>query len=516
MNPGLRLSGVSAIILAAGIAGCASLPEDVERTPSHALENPWTTPIGRMVTDQADRHPGASGFALVSSGRVAFTARIAMAAVAEKTLDVQYYIWESDSTGAILVERLAQAADRGVRVRILVDDINVKDDESVAALDAHPNIEVRIFNPFAHRAMKGLGFVTDLSRVNHRMHNKVMIADGALAIAGGRNIGNHYFGVDTHANFRDLDILAAGPIVPEISATFDEFWNGDWSFPVSGLLGYKGTSAELAAGREDWARMVAALPYPFSLDQDIEALAELLGRDLRGLTWAPGVVVADDPAAVGQEDDAGPGEIATALANKRGTVEREVLIESAYFVTTKGGVEAARKLVERGVRIRVLTNSLVSNDVLAAHAGYEKRRRDLLEAGVELYELRPDSRQAKVDQSVVSGESQAALHTKAIVFDRESVFVGSYNLDPRSANINTEIGIYVESPALAAELIEFMDSGTAPENAYRVVLDDNGNLSWIETAADGSQVRYDREPQSGFWQRLMADILKLLPIESQL
>lgn len=500
--------------LATILGACASLPQNVEREPSHALADPTETSLGKQVAAEAGQHPGQSGFALVPSGRVAFTLRVGMADAAEKTLDLQYYIWEPDATGLMLAQRLLEAADRGVRVRLLLDDINLKDDASLAALDAHPNLEIRIFNPFAHRGMKSLDFVTDLGRVNHRMHNKVMIADNATAIAGGRNIGNHYFGVDTHANFRDLDIAAIGPIVPEISKSFDYFWNGRWSYPVAALAGTPATPEDLAGLRRRIEEFLASAAYPYPLDEDLDELAAAISSDT--FTWAPGVAVYDDPETLAQINDGAVGEIAAALTSKVATIRRELLIESAYFVMPRGSIEGMRQLVDRGVAVRVLTNSLVSNDVLAAHAGYEKRRKELLEAGVELYELRPDSSRDALDQSALAGTSKAALHTKAFVFDRESLFIGSFNLDPRSANLNTEFGIYVESPELARQLGTFMDTGVAPDRAYHVVLDDHGRVRWIQTEPDGTIVRYDTEPHASLWQRFVANFLKLLPIESQL
>ncbi len=504
-------------IVVLGMPGCASLPENVQRTPSQALADFEATSLGRQVAAQASLHPGQSGFALVKDGRWAFTARLALADTAERTLDLQYYIWAEDGTGFRLADQLLEAADRGVRVRVLLDDLDVKSDDFVASIDAHPSVEIRIFNPSANRSAKGLGFVSEFGRLNHRMHNKVMITDGVMAIVGGRNIGDHYFEVDPESNFRDLDILAAGPVAREISATFDYFWNGEWSFPIASLVDRSYDQDDLAAVRATIAEQVAATSYPYSTDADIATARAAFGPNLNRLTWAPGRVVADDPASLSKirENALETGEIMMALRNKLDTIEHEMLVESAYFVLTDRSIEAARKLVDRGVRVRILTNSLVSNDVLAAHAGYEKRRKDLLETGVELFELRPDSAM-NIDTSLAGHESRAGLHTKAFAFDASSLFVGSFNLDPRSANLNTEFGIYVESPELAAELARFMDDGVSPRNAYRVILDEDGDLAWVEILPDGSQRVYDTEPNATWGQRVTADFIKLLPIESQL
>jgi putative cardiolipin synthase len=374
-----------------------------------------------------------------------------------------------------------RAADRGVRVRVLLDDINTESDVPIAAaLDVHPNIEVRIFNPFANRGARLFDFALDLDRVNHRMHNKLLVADNAVAIVGGRNIGNHYFGVATDANFRDLDIAAAGPVVRDASTVFDHFWNSDWAVPVSALLERPYTDADLTSIRDKFI-------------------------------WAPGKIVWDDPNDIkaGVEH----GRLDKAFYRKLDTLQKELLIESAYFVAGDRGVAKARELHDRGIRMRVLTNSLASNDVVAAHAGYAKYREALLANGVELYELRPDA--GAIKKKVLSGESKAALHTKAIVFDREAVFIGSFNLDPRSANLNTEAGLYVESPELAAQVIAYMDEGVRPENSYRVMLDEDGHLVW-ETEINGMAVIFHQDPETGFWDRFMSGFIGLLPVEHQL
>jgi putative cardiolipin synthase len=492
--------------------GCASLPTDYPRTESKAFENYLDTSVGQLFEEAEQQHPGNSGFAIIRYGRPAFTARIALTDLAEKTLDAQYYIWENDATGWILAERLTQAADRGVRVRLLVDDINLASrDENVAAMDAHPNIEIRVFNPFAHRSARVFDFLTDLGRVNHRMHNKVMVMDNSVAIVGGRNIGNHYFGVATDANFRDLDVAAAGPVVREISDVFDYFWNGDWAIPISALVDKPYTEADLRKVRKATLERIAERDYPYPLDQDVADLTSELASIRDKFIWAPGKIVWDDPAAM--EHGIQEGSMIKAFFKKVQTLQKELLIESAYFVSRDKAIERVQELTERGVRIRVLTNSLASNDVVAAHAGHAKRREELLEAGLELYEYRPDSMVSKT--RAWQGKSKAALHTKAIVFDRESVFIGSFNMDPRSADINTEAGLYVESPELARQVIEYMDEGVLPENAYRVMLDEDGDLVWV-TEVDGAEVRYIDEPQTTFGQRFMSDFIMILPVEQQL
>ncbi|UCE76646.1 MAG: phospholipase D family protein [Gammaproteobacteria bacterium] len=500
------------VLTAVLFTGCATVPKDYPRTESTAFEDYLDTSVGQLFEEAAREHPGESGFAIIRYGRPAFTARIALADLAEKTLDAQYYIWEADATGRVLAEHLMQAADRGVRVRLLIDDITVAGrDAMAAAMDAHPNIEIRIFNPFANRSARLFDFLTDMGRVNHRMHNKTMVMDNAVAIIGGRNIGNHYFDVATDANFRDLDIAAAGPVVREISNVFDYFWNGDWAVPIAALADRPYSEADLRKTRSTTLKWLAENPYPYPLDQDVAALRSELSSIRDKFIWAPGQIVWDDPAAIAQGIQ--EGAINKAFYRKVPTLQKELLMESAYFVPRDRAVEAARQLIDRGVRIRMLTNSLASNDVIAAHAGYAKRRKAMIEAGVEVYEYRPDSMVSKT--RAWRGESKAALHTKAIVFDRESVFIGSFNLDPRSSDINTEAGLYVESPELAEQVIAYMDEGVRPENSYRVLLGEDGDLSWM-TEVDGAEVRYTEEPETTFGQRFMSGFIMILPVEQQL
>ena len=494
------------------LGGCASLPKDYPRATSAAYSDHASTAIGRSVERAAARHPGESGFAIIRTGRNAFTARAAFTELAQKTLDLQYYIWEQDATGRLLAERVLGAADRGVRVRVLLDDMNFKGrDAIVAALDAHPNIEIRVFNPFAQRGARGLEFLTSFARVNHRMHNKLLVMDNALAIVGGRNIGNHYFEVDTHANFRDLDVAAGGPVVREISSVFDHFFNGDWAVPISALVDRPSTAKDLQEARATLRERIAADRYPYPIDQDVAELKSVLRAEIDTFVWAPGRIVWDDPAEIAATR--GTSRMLEGLHQRLGRLDTELLIESPYFVPRDRGIGRMKALHDQGVRVRVLTNSLASNDVLAAHAGYADRRKQVLESGVKLYELRADA--GVIKKRLAFFGAKAALHAKVIVFDRKDVFIGSYNLDPRSADINTEAGLYVESPALAAQVVAWMDEGVRPENSYRVLLDKNGKLTWV-TRDDGQEVVYHHDPESNAWQRFMAGLIGILPVEGQL
>lgn len=498
---------VRALLVAAlvAIGGCATVPKDHPRTASTAFQAHETTTVGREVAALATQHAGRSGFAIIRRGREAFTSRIMLVDLAERSLDMQYYQWDSDATGLLLGRHLLRAADRGVRVRILVDDVNFQDrDASLASFDAHPNIEVRLFNPFPHRFSKLMGFLTDFDLLNHRMHNKLLVMDSAVAIVGGRNIGDAYFEVDEEYNFRDLDVAAAGPVVRDLSMVFDRFWNGDWSVPVAAMVDRPYTDSELrtAMQGERIAAMTARYPHP--LNQDLGTLRSELAGTFRRFVWAPGRVIYDDPSL----------RVMNQLMHKRiDRVEQELLIESAYFIPFKDGVAYAKALVDRGVRFRVLTNSLASNDVIPAFAGYSISRRGLVKVGVELNELRYEPGPARKRQ--LPAGSKAGLHTKTMVFDRKAVFIGSFNLDARSSTINTEAGLYVESAALAAQVVEYLDEGADPEVSYRVLMDDNGELYWV-ASDDGNPLRYDTDPLSTPEQRFKAQFWTIMPILEQL
>jgi putative cardiolipin synthase len=496
------------------LAGCANLPREIVRPHSVAISDHETTWLGQRIAQDAARHPGQSGFSLIRYGHPAFTSRIALADLAQKSIDVQYFIWDADATAVILAERLARAAERGVRVRVLIDDANlVGRDAAIARFDAHPNIEVRLFNPFAQRTAKAFGLLADFERLNHRMHNKLMVVDNAVAIVGGRNMSDPYFGVHAEQSFRDLDVAAVGPVVRDLSQVFDRFWNGEWAVPITALAGGGYTMQDYSTAISAARAWIGEGHYPYPLEEDVSTHQAQLEELYRGFVWAPGRVLWDDPASI---NDPALRTMNKTLVARAHRLEEELLVESAYFVPLQGGVEMLGRLREQGVRVRVLTNSLVSNDVLAAFAGYSKYRESLVASGVEMYELRSDA--GPIRQRMffgVRGGARAGLHTKAIVFDRKEVFIGSFNLDPRSSFINTEAGVLIESPVLAAQVAAYMDEGVQSDNAFRVWMDASGQLYWV-TEVGGKEIRYDEDPLSTFLQRLKAGWIRLLPIEDQL
>ncbi|MGD2075169.1 MAG: phospholipase D family protein [Gammaproteobacteria bacterium] len=514
-------SGPLALLFSAALllASCATtIPENYPRSVSTSSADPAGTELGRFFQPDISAHPGHSGVLLVPGGAWGFRARVGLSNQAEKTIDAQYYIWEDDATGRILSERILRAADRGVRVRMLVDHVTLGNkDFSLARIDRHPNVEIRLFNPFTNRRFRGLEMLFSLERLNHRMHNKAFIVDNAIAIVGGRNIGDNYFGIDTVENFRDLDLALVGPVVQEVSSSFDEYWNSELAVPVSVVIKEPSSAEELQARQADLYRWVAELDgFPYPIDTTSDAVIARL-EDLRSdIIWAPAKVLFDEPDKL-QSDSEDVMDHLIALGQHK---ESELLVESAYVIPGPENVERVRLNSERGIRQRLLTNSLATNDVAAAHAGYAKYRRDLIRNGVEVYELRPDARSVKKNWSLLAGRSKASLHTKAGVVDRRLVLIGSFNIDPRSTSLNTEIVIVVDSRELAAQVIEFMDDGARPENSYRVMLETDSEtgaerLVWI-TKTDGEESRYYSEPEASLWRRFSTWLIGLLPIEKHL
>lgn len=501
------------------LASCATtLPKDYERPVSTSLADPEETLLGQFFQHEIAAHPGNSGALLLPTGEWAFRARAGLTNEAEKTIDVQYYIWEEDTSGKILAERILRAADRGVRVRMLLDHITTgKSDFKLARMDQHPNIEIRLFNPFANRRFRGLELLFSLRRLSYRMHNKAFIVDNAIAIVGGRNIGDNYFGVDTTENFRDLDLAVAGPVVQDVSASFDAYWNSEVSVPVSSVIDEQFTQEELEERREQlyqWVASPGIFPYPIDTTGD-EVMARL--EELRGnFIWAPAKALYDDPDKLETYNEAVMDQLIE-VGNRK---DSELLIESAYVIPGPGNMERVRLNSDRGIRQRLLTNSLATNDVAAAHAGYAKYRRELIRNGMELFELRPDAKSEKKSWSLLAGRSKASLHTKAGVVDRRIVVIGSFNLDPRSTALNTEIVLVVESTELASQVIDFMDDGVKAENSYRVILEtdteiETERLVWI-TSIDGKEVRYYSEPETSLWRRFSVWLMGLLPAEKHL
>lgn len=362
------------------MTGCSEPRQGPPPSHSTALEDYANTSAGEKLSRLEKQHLGQLGFLIVGQPRAAFTSRVVLTELAEKSLDLQYYIWEEDASGRILAEKLVSAADRGVRVRVLLDDINLGGrDDVIASLDAHPNIEIRLFNPFAHRQFRFLDFLVDFKRVNRRMHNKLMVMDNSLAIIGGRNIGDHYFGVSEGANFRNLDIAAGGPVVRETSSVFDYFWNGEWSVPISSLVDRTYTKQDLEEVLSAIRSQIEGSRFPYPLEPDVADLKSNFMTIIDNLIWSRGSMIWDDPASVIETGET--QRISNAVYLRLQSLQNEFLIESAYFVPRDVAIKTIQKLRNDGIRVRILTNSLASNDVLAAHAGYSQRRKELIESG---------------------------------------------------------------------------------------------------------------------------------------
>jgi len=510
-------SSFMALIFGLTLSSCGNNYSEAPRPPSQAFQKPQTTFQGQLFLKEAKKHPGKSGFSLLAHGQEAFEKRMSMIRLAEKSLDLQYYIWEPDITGHLLTYELIKAADRGVRVRILVDDLGLKGRDQISAeLDAHPNIQIRIYNPFSYRKSRMLNFLTEFDRLNHRMHNKVIVADNAVSIIGGRNIGDHYFSISEEGNFRDLDMICAGPVVRDISKVYDYFWNADWAVPIKTIFSNNYNDKHLAKSRKRLQKRIKNNPYPHPFDMSPSKLATDMRKLRSQMVWAHGSYVWNDPKELQRKAELQQGTLIKKFAHQLDKTQDVVRIDSPYFIPGESGVARLKSLVDRGVEVRILTNSLRSNDVLPSHAGYAKYRKSLIEAGVHLYELRPDAKEgSKRSKISFSGSKSAGLHTKAFMFDHKFVFIGSFNLDPRSAQINSEGGLFVQSEKLAQELLNYMKEDENPRNSYKVELDSAGNLIWI-TEKNGKKLTFTHEPNSGLWSNIKVHFIQWLPVEDQL
>ena len=505
------------LICMLSLFGC-SLPPLEGRTVSSSLstESAATTPLGTALTPELAAHPGLSGIHPLADPHDAFAARALLARVASRTLDVQYYIWRNDITGTLLFGELLAAAERGVRVRLLLDDIGTSGlDTELAALARHKLIEVRLFNPFTLRKPKVLGYLADLRRANRRMHNKSFTADNRAAIIGGRNVGDEYFGATDGVLFTDLDVLAVGPIAQNVSDDFDRYWASASAYQAQDILP-KATQQDLdqlASTAKALLTSPRATEYTQSI-KDSTFVTQLMDHTLP-LEWVHVKMVSDDPAkglGLAKKADLLFPKLEAAL----GTIDSHLDLVSAYFVPRESGVEAFGKLAQSGAQVRILTNSIEATDVPAVHAGYGKRRKALLERGVHLFEMRSlvppyaETRDKKFFQRF--GSSGASLHAKTFAVDNKRIFVGSFNFDPRSAHLNTELGFLIDSPTLAQQLSKTFDNDV-PRISYRVQLNKAGDLQWVGGNGPNAQV-YDVEPHTTWWSRTVVRFLGWLPIES--
>ncbi len=457
---------------------------------------------------------------MLTAGDEAFLARAFLIARARRTLDLQYYLFRGDASGALLSATILQAADRGVRVRLLVDGWPLiwRDSQS-ALLNTHPNVEIRLFNPvrgYAGGAIAGLaGMLASVRRLNRRMHNKVFISDGRIVVIGGRNLADRYFGISADFGFRDMDALCTGALVSDIAASFDAYWNSDSTRTLRSVGVRNRSAAEFARFRNRLAqlgkrRRIAEFENQLARTR----LAASFARGELEWEWGRAHLIVDPPEKIADAFSRSPSPLEQ-LVELAQSASRELLMVSPYFVPGERGMAVLADLRARGIRVLLVTNSLASTDVVAVHSAYRRYRQRLLEIGVEIREVKPFAT-GEGPRAHLFGHGRGSLHAKAYVFDRRHVVIGSLNLDPRSMNLNTEIGVLVSSEAFAGQVRECVNVLASPDYSYRVRLDsDSGGLVWDEQGR-GDRERFVHEPLAGWWRRAVVSFFSWLPIEDQL
>jgi len=497
-------------------AGCATIDYDYPRQEAYFLPNTSDTYFGKLIEPVvAQQPPDQSGFYPMNDGVDALTARLLLTQKAETSIDVQYYLIKNDIIGRVFIYSLLQAADRGVRVRLLVDDMFTSGyDIGLAALHSHPNFEIRIFNPF-HRGAAGRArsALTGFGRINRRMHNKSFTADNQITIIGGRNIADEYFGVREDAKFGDLDVMGIGPVVQDVSNMFDTYWNHETALPVPAFVKEpEDPEAALNELRERLANAMDDIRESKYAQAVRTKYLEYLQPGKRRFEWAPYELVVDSPDKGVKAKAEEAASITTPLIDSIRAAERELIIVSPYFVPLKSGVEGLAGLEERGIEVTVITNSLAANNQFTVHGGYAPSRKPLLEAGVEIYEVRPDADVAGTEFVDASG-AKSTLHTKAFIVDDKEVFIGSFNFDPRSANLNTELGVIIRDPELAL-IYTVLVEDALPKQTFEAFLNEDGKLRW-RGYEDGEEIIYDKEPETTWGQRFGAWFARIIP-KSQL
>ena len=480
------------------------------RTVSRAVAASSESRLGAIALDGSARHPDTSGVLPLIDGPDAFAARVALIRASQVALDVQYYIWQRDATGLILLDELRKASERGVRVRLLLDDNGIPGlDADLAALDALPNVEVRLFNPFILRRAKLLGYAFDFVRLNRRMHNKSLTADGAMSILGGRNIGDIYFSYGEGVHYIDTDVLVAGQAAADVGADFDRYWSSESAHPLDRII----TAAPPdAMALEDAARQARALPEGQLYTQQL-ARSDLVSRIAQGdavLEWTAVRLVSDDPAKgmgrASQRDLLFP-QLMALLSRPAQSID----LVSAYFVPGRQFTARLADAARAGIRVRILTNSQAATDVMVVHSAYVNYRPDLLRAGVELLELKPQFA-TQDEPKPLGGSSRASLHSKTLAIDGQRIFIGSFNFDPRSLLLNTEMGVVIDSPRIAGALADAFET-EFPQRSFIPTLTGDGSLVWDEATGNGQATRHLAEPGTNILSRLLVRIMGLLPIE---
>lgn len=508
-------------VLCLFLQACSTLPPSTEKTETHHLAAAADTASARYTHAEVDKHPHQSGFRLMTLSTNALLSRVALADHAAHSIDLQYYVFANDMTGHLMMQHLLAAADRGVRVRMLIDDNNFDDkDHLFEALNSHPNIEIRLFNPFQTRnptlVSRAIQFMLEWRRLNRRMHNKSFIVDNNVAIIGGRNIGDPYFDAGSDTHFRDLDVVAIGPVVQQASEAFDTYWNCDAAYPLNQLKKTDKSGQGLAAARLILQKEVRAFAQSDYAQAVLDELPDGPTADKRGAWfWGNAELVADQPEKIETTEDVPALRIGPQLKTMLDGAQHEILATTPYFIPGDAGTKHLVSRVQGGVSIKILTNSLASTDEPAAHAGYVHYRKALIEGGVQLYELKPTSGQSQPSTSL-GKSSGISLHAKTIVVDDREVFIGSLNMDQRSKLLNTEMGVIVDSPGLARAISDFFRTATQPSNAYQVTIDPvSHNLVW-HAEDNGKPVTSQSEPDATTKRRTEVTLLRQLPIDSLL
>jgi cardiolipin synthase C len=491
------------------VSACASLPTDYEKNPSMSVTDTGDTSLGVSVARWTDAHEGRSGFYPLPTGLDALGARLALIDRAERSIDAQYFLIKKDLAGLVFAGKLVEAADRGVHVRFLLDDIfTTATDENLLLLDRHPNIEIRLFNPIARGGFGWVNYLKDFETANRRMHNKSFTVDNQVTIVGGRNIAEEYFQLRTDSEFVDFDMLGFGPVAPGISETFDRYWNHALSYPMSaferGDGSYEALREEVLAALQTTGRDIYLRSINTPLVRDVV--------DRKALIYpASAEVITDDPDKLLHKVSPEHKVLVTRMAEVIANAESEVIVINPYFIPRASGLDFWKAVVDRGVNVTVLTNSLASTNHVAVHSSYATYRKRLLDAGVNLHEARANA--TKADEKTGERLESLTLHTKLIAVDRRYLFVGSLNIDPRAIDINTEMGVLIDAPKMTAAVVErFM--ALLPGFSYRLVLDGKGRLEWHGNV-DGQTVVETSEPLAGPWRRFSAWVQKIAP-EAQL
>ena len=510
--------------IAITVTGCSTLPKHkIESIPETTLQvDTAQTTLAQIIQPLQEQHPDLTGYLVLFEPLEALATRLSLIDKAEKRLDLQYYIWDNDKVGSLALHALIRAADRGVKIRLLIDDNNAKSTEGIfLALAQHPNIEVKLFNPYRFRKYRALDMILDLKRINRRMHNKSFIADHQVALIGGRNMTNQYYNVSDNYQFSDVDVMLVGTAVKDISHSFDEYWSHEYAYKVQEVvnqsahhLSYESLKRQL----DEHYERVTVQNY-LDLTSNSQAIDSLMSRDIQ-LDWVKAEVVKDSPDKIKSKAKK-KEHLNFQLIQHLEQPEKNVDLISAYFVPEKKGAKMLTDLAEDGVKVRVLTNSFKANDVAVVHAFYGKYRQNLLEHGVQLYEFLPALNKNDLDKNTedlakkakvsIKGLSRSSLHAKLMALDEKQVFIGSFNFDPRSAYLNTEIGVLLNSPPLAQAVHTTMDENLS-KYAYKLVLDANKKITWQRQTPQGPVI-YTKEPRMKWWQRAGIKMLSWLPIE---